>query len=220
MDGATEKECFQGTTKPDDVDAPPTWTFKQEECDARPGFYEYVATIVYTVYNDNTLDFTPRPAFLDSNYVRYSNNRDLGDTKNLEPAGWDGAIPANSIKVHTETRIMKPCESKRGTSNAMDGLLAKDFPNYCRCFVREWVTSVVTPIEESDPPSIGQIPNPTSAPSANPSIVISPAPSANPSPYALSPPTVDPTPTPSSPPIDDPTQASKISNRGLTQIQE
>jgi len=139
--------------------------------------------------NANPKSFTPRPYLLDANYVRYVDEEALDPSTNLDPAGWDNTVSATtggvtSCRTHVETRIFKPCvHDMRGMSISMDGVLAKNFPNYCRCFLREWVRSEVSDPEPVDTPAPTSSPtmSPSARPTSRPTIAPTKSPSASPS---------------------------------------
>ena len=226
-----ERSCFPDDSvfndKPD-----PTFSLTDTQCQLRPEAFEYEATIVYEMCNANPKSFTPRPYLLDANYVRYVDEEALDPSTNLDPDRWDNTVPAAtggvpSCRTHVETRIFKPCvHDIRGMSISMDGVLAKSFPNYCRCFLREWVRSEVSdpePLETPAPtssPTMSPSARPTSRPTKAPTKAPTKSPSASPS-YVPSgmnnnlpiPAPTNPNPTPTSP-ISAPSSSKGYPSKG------
>ena len=109
---------------------------------------EYRARIVYEKCNFNGFTHTPRSNFRELNYIRYG-GRSLDETNNLNVNQWDAPVGPDtdgfgSCVSHEKFVTIKPCERDfNGMAISFDGTLNKPFPNYCRCFLREFSRSVI-----------------------------------------------------------------------------
>jgi hypothetical protein len=124
--------------------------------------------------NDNNVAFTPRTDPADAHYIRFSHDRNLSADTEINPSNWFNNVPANSCRKHTEIRTINPCSSNyRGLSIAMDGNLQVGRPNYCRCFLREWIRSVKEnkdPLTPSPRPPTTPPPTPPTPPTTPPPV--------------------------------------------------
>ena len=184
VDNGSTKSCFPPGNSINNNEPEPTWKYTQAECDRGGANLEFPATIVYEMCNANNQAFTP---IADKNFIKFAHNRRLERESVIENANWDSTIERQGCKTQTYKTTLKPCTNKwRGMALEMDGNLAKGFPNYCRCFLREYLLAEISAIPDTPPPI------PTPKPVTPPPI---PAPEpVTPPPVATKPPVPGPKP--------------------------
>jgi len=158
VDNGRTKSCFPPGNSVNNDDPEPTWEYTQEECDRGGAALEFPATIVYEMCNANDQAFTP---IAEKNFIKFAHNRRLESESIIENAVWDSTINAQACRTQTYTTTLKPCTNKwRGMALEMDGNLAKNYPDYCRCFLREYLLAEISATPNPGPGTKAPVPAP------------------------------------------------------------
>lgn len=141
----------------------PFLTLTTEECSARRSVD---AVITYRMCNENDIVFNPRR---DINNIRWRKNN------SVKPDSWDDPMEPNTCREFVLDEKIDLCKETRVIDVEMDGVLAKAWPNYCRCYLfKESNLNILYP---SASPSY----SPTLSPSAKPIKAITDSPTRDPS---------------------------------------
>ena len=161
-ENGVQQSCFPDNADVGNQTPEPRFSLSEAECRLRPADYEYEATVIYEMCSVNSLDFTPRADPVDAHGIKFADDRTIDPNTSVDPSNWFNVIAPGQCRTHVEVRTIKPCESDfRGLSIAMDGVLSRTNPNYCRCFLREFIRSEVVSSPAFSPTNEGPVATPS-----------------------------------------------------------